>query len=437
MSVLFFLILIAGIILYISGRKVASLLIFLFFIFDAFQVIPESALGIKSVDYALIYVLVLFIWGCFNYQGFICFNVISKCIFIYLGFIVFEFLLSRFYYGIGWIEIIKTGRQNFFLLSYFILRRIGIAERKVIIKMLYIILLGQSTLFVIQVFTGLELLTEAQINYKAGLLYRCYNMPLMLYFFVFCALFYRPFENRIMRVIAMGIPLAALFLPMHRSLSISFATIAFFGFLWKKGMFKSVRNTIISGVVGVLVLFFASHYVSSRTLNDINQVVQGDFLDFEDGLELDKESTLLFRLAHFYERFVTTLETPVGAMFGVGFMAEGSKYTNEHFDFIIGLTDDANEVIQLDTSDVSWSLFIIRYGIIGTLIYLSFYFIIVYCFLIKGQQNRLSLCIALYLLLLFAISVTSDFFYKNYFLALPLLLYDDYALKFKVDLKAE
>ena len=105
-------------------------------------------------------------------------------------------------------------------------------------------------------------------------------------------------------------------------------------------------------------------------MNDIDKVSKGEYMDTED-IELDQESTLLFRFAHFYERFIETTETSIGSVFGVGFMSEGSKYTYNNFNFIVGLSDEkTNEIVQLDTSDIAWSLLILRYGIVGSIIFL-------------------------------------------------------------------
>lgn len=71
---------------------------------------------------------------------------------------------------------------------------------------------------------------------------------------------------------------------------------------------------------------------------------------------------------------MTTTETKIGSIFGLGFMAEGSKYTDNNFNFIIGLSDKTtDEIIQVDTSDIAWSLLILRYGILGTLMLLILY----------------------------------------------------------------
>ena len=420
MSLLFFILLAFGIISYLTGTKVISAIIFFFFLLKGFQVVPETYFGLKSTDYAVIYTSFLFIWGCFKYGDFIPKNKITIYIAIYLSFILFEMLLSRYYYHIPWNEIIRTGRQHLLVLSYFIFRKFNKNEIDYILKILFYIVLVQCCLFAIQVFTGLPLLTGNESNFKYGWLYRCYNVPMLICFYVFYGIFNNPFHNKSWKLTTTIIPLITIFLPMHRSWSIIFIIILIFGFLLKLGMLKSLRNILISSGIVVSLFIVGSIYVGNRTMSDIEKVSEGEYADIE-GIELDEESTLLFRFAHFYERYMTTTETKIGSIFGLGFMAEGSKYTDNNFNFIIGLSDKTtDEIIQVDTSDIAWSLLILRYGILGTLMLLILYTYLIF-FYGKRQDDPMALSIMLYLIFIIGLSITSDQLYYANYLILPLI----------------
>lgn len=69
-------------------------------------------------------------------------------------------------------------------------------------------------------------------------------------------------------------------------------------FLLKLGMLKSLRNILISSGIVVSLFIVGSIYVGNRTMSDIEKVSEGEYADIE-GIELDEESTLLFRFAHF------------------------------------------------------------------------------------------------------------------------------------------
>ena len=105
-------------------------------------------------------------------------------------------------------------------------------------------------------------------------------------------------------------------------------------------------------------------------------------------------------------------------------MAEESNYTNKKFDFIVGLENEkTGEIVQLETSDIAWSNLIIRYGIIGTLIYLTIY-ISIMIFYYKHRKVRYALSTFLYLLLLLFTSITSNQLYYVYMLVFPLMFFD-------------
>ncbi len=420
MSLLFIVLLVIGLVLYFSGKRIVSAIIFFFFLLKGFQLIPEEFFGLKPTDYAVVYIFILFIWGCIKYDNFIPKNKISLLIAIYLSFILFEMSLSRLYYHIPWNEIIRTSRQHLLVLSYFIFRRLDKTEIGNIINILFCVVLVQCCLFIIQVFTGLPILIGNETNFKYGWLYRCYNIPMMLCFYVFYGIFCNPFKNKTWIIISSILPIITVFSPMHRSWSIIFIIVLTFGFLLKFGMLKSLRNILISGGVVFVLLVFGSFYIGNRTISDINKVTQGEYMDIED-VELDTESTLLFRLAHFYERYLITTETTIGTAFGVGFMTEGSKYTYNNFNFVIGLFDKTtDEVMQVDTSDIAWSSLILRYGVIGSLIFICFYgyFILFYC---KNHSNPIALSMMLYLLFILGLSITSDQLYYINYLVLPLM----------------
>lgn len=422
--IFFILLLIIAIILYMYGQKVSSTIIFFFFLFDSFQLIPEKVIGLKTLDLAIIYILFLFIWGLCKYKDYIPRNKSTLIIGLFLTFIFFEMLLSHFHYGISWSEIIRTGRQHLLLLSYFVFRRLDKEEINQSLKILFVVVIIQSFLFIIQAFTGVGILNNSELFFKKGNLFRFYNISLMHYFFVFYAIFCNPFKS-FYKWSTMIIAIITIFLPMHRSLNMAFILLFVLGILWVNHVFNSVKRTIILLCCLFVLITTVSTYISIRTMEDINKVAAGDYQELED-VKLSSESTFLFRVAHFYERYTTMLEDNVGKWLGLGFMTEGSPYTEAHFDFMIGLENEDGGIDQIDTPDISWSIFVIRYGIIGTILFLILYFyFIVYYF---RYQSHGTICIVmiLYLLLIFTTSLTSDLLYKINMLIFPLIYIDQW-----------
>lgn len=425
---LFIPILITGIILYLSGRRTLSIVIFFFFLFDGFQIIPEklfeTGLGIsKSTDFALLYIVFLFIYSLINTPNFIPINKLTILLGGYLLFIACLIGISYYIYHIPFSEIVRTSRYYLFAISYFVLRKLTLKEIDSILKVLFCIVVFQSILFTIQGFTGIALLTRAVDHKSAKLITRFYNSPLMLYFFVFYGIFNNPFSGKYKYISAL-ICIVCVYMPLHRSLTISFVFILIIGLLLKIGHFKRLLSYLPILLLCIIPLIAVSGIqLASRTVNDINSVTTGEFMDIEE-VELGEESTLLFRMAHFYERYMHILEKPIETAFGSGLMAEESNYTNKKFDFIIGLENEkTGEIVQLETSDIAWSNLIIRYGIIGTLIYLTIY-ISIMIFYYKHRKARYALSTFLYLLLLLFTSITSNQLYYVYMLVFPFMFFD-------------
>ncbi len=425
---LFIPILIVSIILYLSGKRILSTILFFFFLFDGFQIIPEkffeTGMGIsKSTDFALLYIIILFIYGIINTKDFIPINKLALLLGGYLLFIMCLIGISYYTYHIPFVEIIRTSRYYLFALSYFVLRRLTKEEISSILKILFCIVIFQSILFTIQGFTGIALLIGAESHKSAKLITRFYNSPLMLYFFVFYGIFNNPFTGKYKYISAL-ICIVCVYMPLHRSLTISFILILILGLFLKMGKIKQFINYLPMLLLCVIPLVAVmGAQLASRTMNDINSVTTGEFVDIEE-IELGEESTLLFRIAHFYERYMHILEKPIETAFGSGLMAEESNYTNKKFDFIVGLENEkTGEIVQLETSDIAWSNLIIRYGIIGTLIYLTIY-ISIMIFYYKHRKVRYALSTFLYLLLLLFTSITSNQLYYVYMLVFPLMFFD-------------
>lgn len=420
-------ILILSIILYIIGKRISSTLIFFFFLFDGFQLIPEvlfnTHMGItKSIDFAFAYMIILFVYGLIRYDDYIPVNRITKLIAIYITFIIISIGISLLYYHICLTDIIRTSRAYFFVLSYFILRRLTKEEMTKLLKILFLVVLFQCCLFIIQAFTGIALLTGAESG-RSGIITRFYNIPLMLYFIVFYAIFYNPYEGW-PRIVTTVIPSVTMFLPLHRSLMMAFIVCLLIGIYFKIGGIKKIMKYLPFLLILILPIFLiVAKNTGERTLTDIKSVLNGEFLEVGDDFELDQESTFMFRMAHFFERFIDVTESNMGTIFGTGFMTEDSEYTYRNFNYQIGLTSDVTgDTVQLDTSDICWSNFIVRYGVIGTFLFIYVFFSITSIY--NRNIKSIGLPIFLYMILLFIVSFTSDLMYQNRMLIFPLLLYN-------------
>ena len=105
-------------------------------------------------------------------------------------------------------------------------------------------------------------------------------------------------------------------------------------------------------------------------------------------------------------------------------MSEESPYTNNNLNFVIGLVDDkTGGVVQLESGDIAWSNFVVRYGYVGTLGYLIFIWDWPGSFL-SIEKDKLSLVLLLYMLLILGFSLTSDILYQVSRNVFVLMLFD-------------
>ena len=412
-------ILFIGIFLYLQEKKVASAVIFFFFLSDGFQMIPpelfNTHLGFdKPTDFCFIYVVVLFLTGLLKYKDFIPkHDSIGKGIFIFLSAIVLIMGVNWFVLNVPIKEIIQTGRFFFILLAYFLFIRLTRVEVDKIHRILFPIVILQSLIFILQVIISEPLLTGYSGMLTMGLPFlRFYNLPLLIYFYVFYSLFQNPYTG--WKKIASNLILSVtLLLPMHRGLIASFFITIIVASYLQGGLKSIAKYLLIAGIVIFpLMSILASRFEKGNTENDVENVMVGAFKDYaQNNDEMFVDGTFLFRIAHLYERFVYCQENPWNMAFGVGFMVEGSHYTENHLDFKIGLyNEDEGTIAQVDTSDIAWSNFVIRFGVVGTIAFFFFYGFLFFFFLRNRSIND-AIPALMYLLLLLITSISSSQLY--------------------------
>ena len=430
---LFIPLLLLAIALYICGQRTYSLLIFFFFSFYGFQIIPdelfETGLGFsKSTDFALVYIFVLFVYGCFAYHDYIPLNRMTYLIAVYLAAILVIIGVNKFVYGIGWGDILKTSRNYFFVLAYYPLRRVEKEEVDRLLKILLYIVLFQSLLFAIQAFTGKAILAGEEDKSGGDLIYRFYNSPRMLYFFIFYTLFVQPLGKKYSTFAGIVLIITS-FLPMHRSLIIMVILTLSFGYMLNVGNLKRfIRYLPYALLVAIPLCFILFAQVGSRTISDLQMLREGNFAEIEDSdeienFEMDSESTFTFRIAHFMERYLYSKTNVMYEFFGLGLMTDDSPYTYNNFKFVIGLPDENGGIYQLDTPDIAWSNFVARYGYVGTVAYLVFYIGLAWFFFVN-RKDKLSLSLLLYMLLVLGTSLTSETLYQVGRNVFVLMLFD-------------
>jgi hypothetical protein len=410
--------------LYIWDYKISALLIFFFFLTSGFNLIPEKIMEIKlfskGMDYAILIIAGIVIIDSFCIKNYLKPDKLLWFIFTFYGFLVICIIYNKYVVGVGWKDIVRTARYNVLWIAYLVFRNLPKERLLLLLKCLFLVTVGCSILFLLQMVLDEFILNKGMKIYFNGFgmkIPRFYNQPDMLQFFTFMAIYFNPYKG-MSRIVTTIILIAALLGAFHRSLFIAFAVAISIGYIiflpYKK---KIVVITSISILSLFIIIFWGYRFASSRTIKDIAIVTSGNVADIYSSDIIDIEdlqkSTFTFRIAHLLERNQYLLDHPQAMLFGAGLMAEDSKLTNTMFNFNVGLTEESlDKTVQLDTGDISYSPLILRYGYAGTLLILSLYVFLMYYFY-KNRDNPVGLFSFVY----FIVVIVGTFF--SYILTLP------------------
>ena len=166
-----------------------------------------------------------------------------------------------------------------------------------------------------------------------------------------------------------------------------------------------------------VVIYLASFALPSlnRRFNDAFKEIAGIE---QSSKNLDTEGNMTFRLYMLIERYQYIRNNTQFYAFGIGNVIEQNFPTT----FTIGLYDEEMQrPTQLDTGDISWTLIILRLGMIGLIIYLCFIFRFI---LFKHQipKDKLLIATKAYLISnLLIISFAGSYFARGEFWIMPII----------------
>jgi len=434
-----------AIFLYFQNYKILALLLFFFFVTSGFNLVPEEITKFlfisKGSDFALLILFgILAIEGLFN-RGYFNRDNFTKYLFLFASFLIICIFYSKFILRLGLGEILRTCRYQFFWVAYFVFRHTEKEILKMLLKCLFFVSLFTAFIFLLQIVVDKEILLEKGVGffYLFGIkLTRFYNQPEMMFFFTFMALYHNPLKGtpKYLSIILFTMALLGAF---HRSLVGCFLISIVVGYAIALPRLKRIYFVTISSVFLLfIVVFWGYKFIHSRTYSDIEAVVSGDVMNTEFEIE-DMEATFTFRMLHLLERNQYLLENPVAMFLGAGLIPEDSKMVDKMFDFKVGLLEELTGAkVQLETSDISYSILILRLGYLGTFLYLLLLFYLMF-FFYKKRENRYAFFSFLYLILAIGVSFFSaNLLFPTTFL-LPLISYhiviktDDETIQMKTD----
>jgi len=410
--------------LYIWDYKVPALIIFFFFITSGFNLVPEeimtNKLFSKGMDYAILIITGIIIIDSLCIKNYLKPDKLLWFILVFYAFLAVCVVYNKYVVGVGWKEIIRTVRYNVLWIAYLVFRNLPKERLLLLLKWLFSITVVCAILFLLQIILNERILNEgmkSKVLLFGMKIPRFYNQPDMLQIFTFMAIYFNPYKGKI-RIITAIILIMALLGAFHRSLFIAFIVAISIGYVILLPRVKRIVILTSAAVIGLFfVVFWGYQFANSRTIKDIAIVTSGNVAGIDD-LDIDIEdlqaSTFTFRIAHLLERNQYLLDHPKTLLFGAGLMTEDSKLTDKMFNFVIGLPDElSGKTFQLDTGDISYSILLMRYGYLGTLLVLSLYFFLMTVFY-KNRQDPAGLFSFVY----FVVVIVVTFF--SYILILPI-----------------
>jgi len=374
------------------------------------------------MDFALLYIIIIFVFGSLRYNNFLSRDKINKYIWIFIGFLIISVLVNRYEFDVEWEDILKTARNYLFVLGFFVLRRFRKEELWTIVNKLFYITTFMCVLYVIQGFSGIQLLTGHAPGITFPLLkIRGYNIPMSYYFFIFYAFFTNPFEGK-KKYASLVLYVLVVIISLHRGLLVPVFALGFLGIYYTSGGLKGIVRYLFFAGILIIPIFdvVMERFESDNSSSEFSNIAEGAFVDYD---QAEIEGTFLFRIALFYERYEYVTRDLTTSIFGAGFMHESSKITEKKFDFKVGQMDEKDEKItQLDTGDIAWMPFILRLGFLGTILYLCLYFFLCKTFY-KARHDKNMLVAFLYMVLLVLYSFTSIALSNTFMIIFPYIYY--------------
>lgn len=267
-----------------------------------------------------------------------------------------------------------------------------------------------SGLFIIEFVFNLDISGVARSNLNTRA-----SIPWLEMFFVYLLLlvdYYKiSFRFKWFSVI---IILSLIVLTGSRSIFAMYAMGTIFAFF-----FKDNRVSLRKLVYAVLaVLFFAGIFMTDNIINERYAAVDQDVKGLRR-TNASVEGNFSFRMILLTERMNYINKKSQYVVFGIGCVQE--KDLKKRL-FYIGLRNERGRIVQLDTGDIAWALLFLRFGYVGTGIYVIAIFGSALYLCRKNKSNIIIFCSYVFLLLnLLMLSMTYSYIATSHFWLLPIL----------------
>ncbi len=309
--------------------------------------------------------------------------------------------------GVGLGDVVRYLRNWIYLSIIYIAPHINIKDIDKSLRIIYNITICFCLIILLQRFTALNIL---DVRFDQGRGTKPPSYSIIAAALCLINVWNFSLSKRIMHLIIFLAPMI-LNLKMTYVISVFGIYIIYVLFISKWSFARKIGIFIFS-VVLVSIIFVSSNAFSTRFINMTQE------LNTIENAEVS--GNFSYRLLHAHERLNYILNDPIRILRGIGFVSE-SNFQQSVFNLgqYSSVTDD---VAQLDTGDIAWSLLFIRLGIAGTFLYICFYFKLIFEYKRYLYSNKYSvLFISLLLVFILFTSLGNALIAQSDFFIYPLL----------------
>lgn len=422
-----YLLLLIAIALFFTSKRKWSILLFLIFAMQGLRLLPDELLGSKSQDMAFVYMIIIGTYSAIYEQEdsfYLPYN--RNAVWMLILFLFASAAFSLYHYKFSAFQVLQGGRHLFLFASYFFLRKTKPNDIEWILKALFYITALHAGLYIFQCITHLPVLgvPEEEALNKATKIYRYYNYPQLMPFYLLVGMLYPRALNSHVVGTSLFLFIVAILLTQGRTFIVMNALICCLGFLMRGKLTNLVQWALIGSIIALpFVGSVANRFTEDKTESDINTIISGRFLDYAASGKGDR-GNLTFRFAWVAERFLYLKDRPNGEkIFGLGMISDSQRdVVNNKYHFIIGLNNEQKETIQLSTGDIAWGNFLTQFGIGGTIILLLLWCSLFGYLLKLRHLNPYLMCGTLYLLFQFLNSIADSHLSDTGNMVFPMLL---------------
>lgn len=414
-----------GLISFFNKNKKITLICIFLLAYDFINLVqPFFYIGTVSIQNSDLALLLIFCILAFrskvNYKDL---KGIKTVLLAFLVFLSISVLYDIFIMGTTLSQSFKTLRNFGFLFFFFILDKFKFKDYNFFLSFILNITIIHSIIYISQYIFGFSFFVDSLKSVMGQL--RFSNSPPFLYISLVLFLFEK--KSNYVKIL---IILIAILCTLSRA-ALIVAIISIFCALIYKYKYNLFKVAFSMTLIYLIFSFIISYSTSlNNRITDANEQISSvSSLDFDNLNSFYHQGSLIFRLGLTYERLMYVLEDPKKIILGVGFVPD---IDIEKKIFTLGTKSEVlpSGYEQYNTGDILYPNIITRFGIFGSLLFMTIIFKILQ-FSLKNIRFNSGKILATYMIALLFSSFNNQSFYEAQqfmliFMLIPLIFHEKF-----------